>query len=140
MKLAYVAFDKTGRQVADTLEAADPNAAMDTLRRQGLFVTKMSPYGEARAAADAPRMRGGSKSKRLKNLAMLSRQLHSLVSCGTPLVEALGASQRQARPGPWQNVLADVRARVEQGTPLSVAMESHPAYFDAVCRSLISAG
>jgi type II secretory pathway component PulF len=71
---------------------------------------------------------------------MLSRQLHSLVSCGTPLVEALGASQRQARPGPWQNVLADVRARVEQGTPFSVAMENHPEYFDAVCRSLVGAG
>jgi type II secretory pathway component PulF len=140
MKLAYVAFDKTGRQVSDTLEAADQNAAMDTLRRQGLFVTKMAPSGTARAAAGAPRMHGGSKSKRLKNLAMLSRQLYSLVSCGTPLVEALGASERQARPGPWQNVLADVRARVEQGTPFSVAMESHPAYFDAVCRSLISAG
>jgi len=71
---------------------------------------------------------------------MLARQLHSLVSCGTPLVDAMEAFERQARPGPWQDAMKDIRARVEQGSPLSVAMESHPQFFDPVCRSLIGAG
>jgi type II secretory pathway component PulF len=141
MKLAYVAFDKTGRQVTDLVEAADVAAATETLRRQGLYVTRISPRGApGSAGAAASRWRRSSKSRRLRNLAMLARQLHSLVSCGTPLVEAMGASERQVRPGPWQDTLAQVRAQVEQGTPLSVAMESHPEYFDPVCRSLISAG
>jgi type IV pilus assembly protein PilC len=136
MKLIYTAFDKTGRQCTDVIEAADATVAGETLRRQGLYVTKLVPRGTPAAA----RRRWSSKSKRLKNVAMLARQLHSLVSCGTPLVEAMAAFERQARPGPWQDAMKDLRARVEQGSPLSVAMESHSDFFDPVCRSLIGAG
>jgi type IV pilus assembly protein PilC len=136
MKLIYIAFDKTGRQCTDVIEAADATAAGETLRRQGLYVTKLTMRG----APVATRRRWSSKSKRLKSVAMLARQLHSLVSCGTPLVEAMAAFERQARAGPWQDAMKDLRARVEQGSPLSVAMESHPDFFDPVCRSLIGAG
>jgi type II secretory pathway component PulF len=136
MKLIYMAFDKTGRQLTDVIDAPDATAAGETLRRQGLYVTKITMRG----APVAARRHWSSKAKRLKNVAMLSRQLHSLVSCGTPLVDAMQAFERQARPGPWQDAMKDIRARVEQGSPLSVAMESHPEYFDAVCRSLIGAG
>jgi len=136
MKLIYMAFDKTGRQVTDVIDAPDATAAGETLRRQGLYVTKITMRG----APVAARRPWSSKTKRLKNVAMMARQLHSLVSCGTPLVEAMEAFERQGRPGPWQDAMKDIRARVEQGSPLSVAMESHPEYFDAVCRSLIGAG
>jgi type II secretory pathway component PulF len=141
MKLAYVAFDKAGQQVTDVIEAPGAPAAADMLRRQGLFVTKVEA-GEARGAsapARAPRARG-SKVRRLKDLAILLRQLHALVSCGTPVVPALEALERQTRRGAWRNALADVRAKVEEGTPLSVAVESHPEYFDTICRSLMAAG
>jgi len=136
MKLIYMAFDKTGRQVTDVIDAPDATAAGEALRRQGLYVTKITMRG----APVSARRPWSSKTKRLKNVAMLARQLHSLVSCGTPLVEAMEAFERQGRPGPWQDAMKDIRARVEQGSPLSVAMESHPEYFDAVCRSLIGAG
>jgi type II secretory pathway component PulF len=136
MKLIYIAFDKTGRQCTNVIEAADATAAGETLRRQGLYVTKLTMRG----APVAARSRWSSKSKRLKSVAMLTRQLHSLVSCGTPLVEAMAAFERQARAGLWQDTMKDLRIRVEQGSPLSVAMESHPDFFDPVCRSLIGAG
>ena len=136
MKLIYIAFDKTGRQCTNAIEAADATAAGETLRRQGLYVTKLTMRG----APVAARRRWSSKSKRLKSVAMLTRQLHSLVSCGTPLVEAMAAFERQAHAGPWQDAMKDLRTRVEQGSPLSVAMESHPDFFDPVCRSLIGAG
>ena len=136
MKLIYIAFDKTGRQCTNVIEAADATAAGEALRRQGLYVTKLTMRG----APVAARRRWSSKSKRLKSVAMLTRQLHSLVSCGTPLVEAIAAFERQARAGLWQDTMKDLRTRVEQGSPLSVAMESHPDFFDPVCRSLIGAG
>jgi len=136
MKLIYIAFDKTGRQCTNVIEAADATAAGEALRRQGLYVTKLTMRG----APVAARRRWSSKSKRLKSVAMLTRQLHSLVSCGTPLVEAMAAFERQAHAGPWQDAMKDLRTRVEQGSPLSVAMESHPDFFDPVCRSLIGAG
>jgi len=71
---------------------------------------------------------------------MLMRQLHALVSCGTPLVEALTAMEHQTRPGPWRDALGDVRSRVEQGTPFSAAAAEYPEFFDCVCLSLLGAG
>jgi type IV pilus assembly protein PilC len=143
MKLAYVAFDRSGRQVTDTLDAAGVDAAADVLRRRGLFVTKVEPATGAAvrsAAAGKRRKASGSKVRRLKDMAIMMRQLHALVSCGTPLVQALTALERQTKRGPWHAALADVRARVEEGATLSAAVDGHPEYFDNVCRSLIAAG
>lgn len=138
MKLAYVAFDKAGKQVTSTVEAADMAAASETLRRQGLFVSSMVPEHEA--ARSGRRSTRKPSTRRVKDLAMLMRQLHALVSCGTPLVEALTAMEHQTRPGPWRDALADVRSRVEQGTPFSAAAAEYPEFFDCVCLSLLGAG
>ncbi len=138
MKLAYVAFDKAGRQVTSTVEAADTAAASETLRRQGLYVTRIAP--EDAAGPMTRRALRKSKTRRVKDLAMLMRQLHALVSCGTPLVEALMAMEQQSRPGPWRDALAGVRSRVEQGATFAAAAEEYPDYFDCVCLSLLGAG
>ena len=136
MKLAYAGFDKSGQPISDTIDAAGIREAGDALRRQGVYVTRITPGGSARAA-EAPRRR---RRGRLKDLAMFSRQLQVLVACGTPLLQALGALERQTRAGPWREAIAGVRARVEEGESLSAAMGERPDCFDSVCRSLIAAG
>lgn len=139
MKYSFSAYDKSGRSVSDTIEAADRAEATDALRRRGLFVTALAD-GPAGVAADAaeigPRARTGS----LKNLTAFTRQLAVLVSTGTPVVEALESIERQTPEGKWRNVLIDIRRRVEEGLQLSEAMEAYPEIFDGVCRSLVSAG
>jgi type II secretory pathway component PulF len=140
MKLAYLAFDRNGRQVSDTVEAQSVAAASESLRRQGLFVSQIMAEGEAKAPTQKRSFLARTGSKRLQNVAMMMRQMHALVSCGTPLVEALTALQDQSKAGPWRDCLHDVRMQVEEGAPLSMAMEKHPRYFDAVCRSLVAAG
>ena len=42
MKLAYRAFDKSGREVTDVVEAPGPEEATETLRRQDLFVAEVT--------------------------------------------------------------------------------------------------
>jgi type II secretory pathway component PulF len=71
---------------------------------------------------------------------MFSRQLHVLVSSGTPIVDALRAVERQSRAGPWRDMVAGLRTRVEEGDSLSEAMEAHGECFDQIYRSLIAAG
>ena len=81
-----------------------------------------------------------SRGRLLKNLAMFTRQLSVLMTSGTPLVQALGALERQSADKNWRQVIGTLRVRVEEGATLSAAMELHPDVFDPVCRSLISAG
>ncbi|MDX2146474.1 MAG: type II secretion system F family protein [Planctomycetota bacterium] len=99
-------------------------------------------HRENRSLTDVVRASHGRQARkgRLSDLAAFTRQLEVLVSTGTPLVEALEASARQTRPGPWKLVVEDLRARVERGESLTTAMEAHPQWFDSVTRSLIRAG
>lgn len=140
MKVAYLAFDKAGHRVADSIEAADVDEASELLRRRGLYITEISGGDVKPRAAAARRRARGSESRRLRNLSVLMRQLQAVVSCGTPLVDALAGMERQARKGPWRDAIAEVRSRVEEGTSLSAAMEARPDCFDPVCRSLVAAG
>src|SRR5437588_6402070 len=145
MRLAYQAVDGAGKSVSGTTEANDVLDAIESLRRKNLFVTKIDPTAIAAEAHDAaPARRHGvrrwGRTRRMKQVALFARQLHVLVSTGTPLVDALCAMERQAKELTWRGVVGQLRLKVEQGDPLSKAMEAHPSYFDAVCRSLLAAG
>ena len=143
-KFAYVAFDRAGTSVPGVIEAATEPEAREMLRHKGLFVTKLteSTNGAAPSGGSSSQSTGGrvSRGRVLKNLTTFTRQLHVLIASGTPLVQALGALERQSRDLKFRAVVADVRRRVEEGVSLSEAMRAHPQYFDDVCRSLISAG
>ncbi|MCH6551120.1 MAG: type II secretion system F family protein [Planctomycetes bacterium] len=141
MKVAYKAYDETGTEVSDSVEAASLAEATERLRQRGLYVTSMNedagPPEAAPAAAPARRQQRGG---RLKNVAIFARQLAVLIRTGTPLAQALQAVTRQAPPGPWRTVLTDLHRQIEEGNTLSHSMELHPTYFDPVCTSLIAAG
>ena len=142
MKLAYKAFDKSGRKVTDVIEAGSVAEATEKLRRQNLFIAEISQsQSEAPQEAEGKRVRlWGGKTRRLKNLAMFTRQLYVLVHSGAPLAQALIALERQARDQGWRDVIREVRTRLEHGLSLSEAMASHPKCFDSVYRNIIAAG
>jgi type IV pilus assembly protein PilC len=147
MKLAYKAYDSTGKAVDGTIECTDTIAATETLRRKGLYVaqiteseTQIPTKAGKFAKAKIKRRLKGIGGQKLKNLAMFTRQLSVLVHSGTQLAEALGALERQAKPGAWRDTISDVYARVEEGASLSEAMEAHSNYFDAICCSLVATG
>ncbi len=156
MKLAYLAYDKSGKKVRDSIEASNPTEASDQLRRRGLFVTEIGAPGSAAkgggrentatptSAASRNETRAAGKKmgsgKRAKCLMMFSRQLYVLVSTGTPLVDSLHAIERQAKDPAWRAVVARVKQQLEQGASLSEAMAEQPDFFDAVTRSLVAAG
>lgn len=145
-KFAYVAFDRAGKSVSGVTESGTEGEAREALRSKGLFVTQLKvsdgsslplPGGKPRVRGPGPRV---GRGRVLKNLMTFTRQLHVLLASGTPLVQALGALERQSKDVAWKTVVSDVRTRVEEGASLSDAMAHHKLWFDDVCRSLISAG
>lgn len=140
MKLAYRAYDRSGRQVAETIEAADTASATEVLRRRGFYVTEIAESG-----GSAPSLRGKApgrlgRTRRLKELVVFTRQIYVLISSGTAQVDGLAALGRQAKNAHWREVIADIRSRIEEGASLSEAMATHPEYFDPVYRNLVAAG
>ena len=126
MKLEFRAFDKSGREAVGVLDAASLAEAADKLRQQDLFVATVKPVeGPQASGGKGLPLRGGS-AKKLRELAMFSRQLYALVHSGTPLAQGLGALERQARNAQWQAIIGDLRGRLESGSSLSEAMSARP--------------
>ncbi len=142
MKLAYQACDRSGKTVANTIEADSSVDAVERLRHEGLFVTSIN---EAPAEQDKPSaakptaQRGGGRGNK-KNVMAFTRHLQLLLSTGTPIVDALESVEGQAGDARWRGVIADVRKQVEEGQPLSEALRLYPKQFDPVYCSLIGAG
>lgn len=140
MKLAYQAYDNSGRTVRGTLDAADVDEATERLYADGLYVTSISETEAERDKRGMLKIGTGGAAARIRNLALFTRQMSVLTSTGTPIVQALGAVERQIRSPSFRAVVADIRRRVEEGDSLHAAMREHPRYFDAIYRSLIEAG
>jgi type II secretory pathway component PulF len=141
MKIAYTAFDRSGKATVGTIDASSPTEASEILRKRGLFVTESREADQtSQRAVTASSDARVSQGRRLKNLAMFARQLHVLIASGTPIVQGLSAIERQCEHPDWRAVVGRIRRRVEEGAPLSEAMAQHPQHFDAVCRSLVAAG
>ncbi|MBW3652121.1 MAG: type II secretion system F family protein [Actinobacteria bacterium] len=114
MKFAYQAVDMAGKASSDEIDAPGEAEAADLLRQRGLFVTELRQADGATGAGGKKRKRLG-RGKRLKYLAMFTRQLSVLVSSGTPIVQALGSLERQAKDEAWRDVVGGLRAKVEEG-------------------------
>jgi len=141
MRLAYRAWDNAGKLVADVIDAGDFSEARESLRRQGLHVTELSETSSRGGGPSGPaRRKRVGRGTRLKQLSSFCKQLYVLVKTGTPIVQALEAAERQTREATFKGVISDVRAKVEEGVPLSEAMTTHTEYFDVVTRSLVAAG
>ena len=146
MKLAYKAFEKSGREITDVIDAPSEAEATERLRRRDLFVADIRPASAGPIEDSAPGTASGglrlprSKTSKIKDVAMFTRQLFMLIKSGTPLAEGLRSLERQTRDLSWRKVIADIRGKLEEGVPLSVAMASRPDCFDEVYRNMISAG
>src|SRR3954447_4329091 len=147
MKFSYEAFDATGKKTRGAVDSVGQSEAIESLRRQGFFVSVIAEVrsgGKAEEPGATPAVAGKrikiGKGRKLKNLAMFTRQLAVLVASGTPLADAMGALERQSRDKAWRELVAALRLRIEEGMPLSEAMAQFPDVFDAVARSLIAAG
>ena len=75
-----------------------------------------------------------------QDLALMTRQLATLVGAGLPLVECLGALIEQVDSPKQKKILSQVRERVVEGGNLADAMKAHPAVFNDLYVNMVRAG
>ena len=140
MRFLYEAMDRAGRSTRGSVEASSALEAADVLSQKGLFVESLSasPSGGGGGARVGLAQRFGASKSRL--VANFSRDLAVLVSTGTPLIDALGALERQTQHAGFAGVIGGVRAKIEDGSPFGESLEPFDDHFDSVFRSLIAAG
>lgn len=130
---AYQAVDGGGRKQRGHAHAVSAGALTSTLEQRGLFVLEVSEAQEG--AGNNKRFRLGRRREVLE----VTRAMAALLPVGMPLAQALNAAGGVAT-GDVRDALIEVRARVERGDTLSVALAQHPTLFPPLYVGLIRAG
>lgn len=141
--MSTIAFDyqvrtREGRLIAGQLEADNLPAVAQRLREMGY-----TPIGIVRA----PRLGLQTEIRipwltdrvRLKDVAVMTRQLATMVSSGLTLVRALSVLIEQIASAPLRVAVVEIRKDVEGGSSLSAALARHPRIFDATYAAMIQA-
>jgi general secretion pathway protein F len=130
----YEAVDAAGRSRRGIVDAASSRAARDALRTDGLFPTAI----ETSAGAITARTESTRLSTML--LALLTRQMATLVASGMPLDQALTALAEQTDHPGTARLLEAIRDQVAAGEPLAAAMSRFPRTFSDLYRGLVAVG
>ena len=83
---------------------------------------------------------GGGVKLNVKDTALVTRQLASLVQSGLPLDEVLAACANQSKKPQIKAMILQVRSRVLEGLSLTQAMAEHPKTFNDLYRAMVKAG
>jgi general secretion pathway protein F len=152
---SYKAFDAKGKSVSGVKDADNLRALKANLKRDGILLVEAKEAAlRAQAAAEAATIGLTaliSPKAALKawadretadklQVAVLTRQLGTLLKAGVPLAESLGALVDQIeRPG-LKRVLAQVKTQVNEGASLGDAMARHERVFEELYVNMIRAG
>ena len=135
----YKALDGRGRQKSGVMEGDSARQIRQLLREQGLTPLEVNETTE-KAKREANRFvlfrRGASTSE----LALITRQLATLVGAGLTIEEALRAVAEQCEKAHLRSLVATVRSKVVEGYSLADSLGAFPHVFDQLFRSMVAAG
>jgi len=138
----FQGLSEAGKPVKGVREADSQKGLRAALRREGVFLTEVRL---GRSGAEAGKGAGRSISLfggRVKtdDIAVMTRQLSTLVGAGIPLVESLTALVEQVENPRLQRILAEVKQRVNEGASLADALAGHEKVFSNLYINMIRAG
>lgn len=75
-----------------------------------------------------------------EDIMLFCRQLSTMISANTPLLQALDIIIQGEKKAGLQNILHEVRNDIAEGIPLSEALRKHPKQFDSLFCNLVAVG
>lgn len=134
----YVAVDPGGKEHRGVLEGDTPRHVRQLLRDRQLLPVEVAEVEarERKAQRNFSLFRGISGL----DLAMLTRQLATLVKAGLPLDEALLAVSEHTEKPRLKSIILGVRGKVVEGHSLAAGLDEFPYAFPPVYRATVMAG
>jgi len=137
----YVAVDAAGRERKGVLEGDTPRHVRQLLREQGLLPVAVDEVVEQKQQ-DGRSARVGWRLQRglsAGDLALVTRQLATLVKSGLPLEEALLAVSQQTDKPRVRSIILGVRSKVMEGHTLADGLSDFPGSFPEIYRATVAA-
>jgi general secretion pathway protein F len=134
----YAAADSAGKELSGLIEADSARLARQLLRGRGLVPLTVEPVAGEGQRAGLQLSLGRRLSQ--TELAVLTRQLASLLGAQLPVADALTVMVEQSEKQQIRELMAAIRTDVLGGSSLSNALARHPRQFPDIYRALIAAG
>jgi general secretion pathway protein F len=135
----YQALDAKGRRKHGVLEADSARLVRQQLREQGLTPLEVTETVE-KARREATGFSLFRPSMSTGDLALITRQLATLVAAALPIEESLKAVAEQCEKPRQRTLISAVRGKVLEGHAMAEAMATFPSVFDQLYRAMVAAG
>lgn len=132
----FKALDERGKQKKGVLEADSARVVRQQLRDRGWAPLEVSPTRERQQGSGFSLNRGLSAT----DLALVTRQLATLIQSGIPVEQALSAIANQTDKPRIKSMMLAIRARVLEGYTLAGSLGEFPSAFPQLYRATVSAG
>lgn len=132
----------SGKPTKGFRDAENAKVLRTSLRKDGVLLTVAT---ETKAAATG----GSGKKKSLfsfrpsassAEVAVMTRQLATLIGAGIPLFESLTALIDQVEQDSIKHALTEIREKIREGTSFAKSLEAHPGIFPDIYINMVRAG
>lgn len=140
----YKGRNAQGDQVQGMLEGADSGVVADHLAHSGItpteiLITQGIAPSRTSIAAWLKRLLPAWKADPVE-LMLFSRQMHTLLKAGVPIMRALAGLQESAQSPAFAAMLHDLRESLDRGRELSASMRDHPGIFSPFYVTMVQVG
>jgi len=134
---AYKAIDANGKKKKGTLESDSARLSRQQLRAMGLTPLEVEPVANKATKSGSRLLRTKIKTS---DLALITRQLSTLVASSIPIEECLYAVAEQCMNPKIKTMISSVRSAVIEGNTLADSMRGFPLIFDNLFCAMVAAG
>jgi type IV pilus assembly protein PilC len=131
----FKAIDLAGASARGEVEAESKQAVTEQLKQRGLIVLDIEGKAKSKELNLAFMQR-----VKLRDLAVMTRQLSTMIQSGMTILRALHVLEKQTQGKLLHATLIAVRKDVEAGLPLSDSLERHPKVFGPLFVAMIRSG
>ncbi len=124
--------DRKGNKSKGELTGSNLALVKAQLRKQGIIPDKVKKKPKP--------LFGGSKKITPCDIAMLTRQLATMMKAGVPLVQSFDIVADGLENKGLQELVMSIRNDISSGTSFAGALRKHPKYFDNLYCNLVDSG
>ena len=139
----YSGVDQKRKKVSGIIDADNVKTARLRLRRMGIYPEKVTLEGGSKKRISLRTEIDFSKYfQRIKtqDIAVMTRQISTLLNAGIPLVDSLTAVIDQVDNVRLRKIVTEVREKVTEGTKLSDSLRHYPKIFNNLFVNMVNAG
>lgn len=135
---SYKGIDKTGKEVKGSVSAENLTPAKARVKAMGIMLIEINEQTSTSMKRTSSFSFGTSVS--IADLALMTRQLATLLRAKIQIVEAFSALVDQTDNPRLKITLSEIRQKVNEGSSLAKALSDYPKIFDNVYVNMVDAG